>query len=819
MRVGSRIPRLLLPLFLIVLPEQHVEAMQSLAECGNKLEGRLPKECGAAAYSYSPLCSTDGTTSACCSSNATTSNGSNAAPATLNELIERTEAIVSSIVAAAMPEVSNLCEYREGCSCSLKAVSNNLGDMVCVDGLGDADSCARDGRMLNLEESAVRIAPETPTPYSETYNGMICATQGLDTTFKAKFETDGDWLAWQYFGSDQGMFRSYPGGPRAEDDYDPRRRPWYTIAANGPKDVVLVVDTSGSMGENNRLGLTKDALKALIDSLAPTDRLGLVEFDASAQIFTPGTSSGFLEMTSAGKQQASAAIDGLRASGSTNFRAGLQTALEYFKRARDGGTSTYCESVIVFITDGRDTAIEDGQITKREMIEEVRGYYDALGTDYPQPNLFTLSMGDDADNAMPAMFACAFDGVWASVSDGQDPLSQLASFFAFFALSLTNEDRVVWADLYEDASGAGLVTTASQAVFREAGGALMGVVGVDVMLGSLKDVATQEQIESAIQARSQQCMGKLDDVECELQLVRSQSATPSECPAPADSGGGCVNVHDDLVFWAPPLSEKKTRDDADNDCKSKGYYGLAVLANFDELAAVASLASPDGSWVALNDRGVEGSFHSYHIDGCSDPAHNCYCTAEKRAIGWCGVGTIEGSCWTADSEAACTGASDIWIGASSGHRSHSHVEGCDLRHIQNFGADTRCEKLWGFGEPNNYGDGEDCVFVDPRGTYNNLNDQGCEKLHHYVCGGPTCDGGAVGDGGAVNSENIGGAVGGAAALGLLLIVVAVCCCCCCKKKKQAAPPAAAAPPTVAQGSAVEAVPMGQPVAYPDVHAI
>ena len=651
MRVGSRIPRLLLPLFLIVLPEQHVEAMQSLAECGNKLEGRLPKECGAAAYSYSPLCSTDGTTSACCSSNATTSNGSNAAPATLNELIERTEAIVSSIVAAAMPEVSNLCEYREGCSCSLKAVSNNLGDMVCVDGLGDAEGCARDGRMLNLEESAVRIAPETPTPYSENYNGMICATQGLDTTFKAKFETDGDWLAWQYFGSDQGMFRSYPGGPRAEDDYDPRRRPWYTIAANGPKDVVLVVDTSGSMGENNRLGLTKDALKALIDSLAPTDRLGLVEFDASAQIFTPGTTSGFLEMTSAGKQQASAAIDGLRASGSTNFRAGLQTALEYFKRARDGGTSTYCESVIVFITDGRDTAIEDGQITKREMIEEVRGYYDALGTDYPQPNLFTLSMGDDADNAMPAMFACAFDGVWASVSDGQDPLSQLASFFAFFALSLTNEDRVVWADLYEDASGAGLVTTASQAVFREAGGALMGVVGVDVMLGSLKDVATQEQIESAIQARSQQCMGKLDDVECELQLVRSQSATPSECPAPAETGGGCVNVHEGLAFWAPPLSEKKNRDDADNDCKSKGYDGLAVFANLEMLAMVASLASPDGSWVALNDRGAEGDFSP---DG------------------------------------------------------RGEVGECDLGYNQAAGADTRCAKLWGFGEPNDYGDGEDC---------------------------------------------------------------------------------------------------------------
>ena len=191
------------------------------------------------------------------------------------------------------------------------------------------------------------------------------------------------------------------------------------------------------------------------------------------------------------------------------------------------------------------------------MIEEVRGYYSALGTDYPQPNLFTLSMGDDADNSVPAMLACAFHGVWASVSDAQDPLSQLASFFAFFALALTNEDRTVWSDIYEDASGAGLVTTASRAVFRQGGGALVGVVGIDVSLASLLGVSTRAQIESAIALRSQQCMvtltltltpspspnpspnpnpnpnpnpdpnpnqGHIDDVGCELQLVRSQSA-------------------------------------------------------------------------------------------------------------------------------------------------------------------------------------------------------------------------------------------------------------------------------------------------------
>ena len=82
------------------------------------------------------------------------------------------------------------------------------------------------------------------------------------------------------------MFRSYPAGAKA-GDYDPRLRPWYTIAANGPKDVVVVVDVSGSMSSNNRMDLTKNALKAVVGSLAPTDRLGLVEFSSSSEGSSP----------------------------------------------------------------------------------------------------------------------------------------------------------------------------------------------------------------------------------------------------------------------------------------------------------------------------------------------------------------------------------------------------------------------------------------------------------------------------------------------------------------------------------------------------
>lgn len=54
--------------------------------------------------------------------------------------------------------------------------------------------------------------------------------------------------------------------------YDPRRRPWFVAASSGPKDLVLVLDTSGSMNDYGRLDLLKEAaitgeLKNLIQTL------------------------------------------------------------------------------------------------------------------------------------------------------------------------------------------------------------------------------------------------------------------------------------------------------------------------------------------------------------------------------------------------------------------------------------------------------------------------------------------------------------------------------------------------------------------------
>jgi voltage-dependent calcium channel alpha-2/delta-3 len=56
-----------------------------------------------------------------------------------------------------------------------------------------------------------------------------------------------------YWGSVDGVMTTFPAimWTRADgtcgDKYDPRRRPWYLSGSNGPKNVIFILDSSGSM--------------------------------------------------------------------------------------------------------------------------------------------------------------------------------------------------------------------------------------------------------------------------------------------------------------------------------------------------------------------------------------------------------------------------------------------------------------------------------------------------------------------------------------------------------------------------------------------
>jgi hypothetical protein len=128
--------------------------------------------------------------------------------------------------------------------------------------------------------SAVKLAPD-----ANVETRYICVTEALDAVFKAN-DPDRN-LPWQYVGINKGYHRQYPASLRT-GTYDARSRPWYTGASSGPKDVVLVLDISGSMAEFDRISLMKDAAKTVLASLTINDYVNVVVFSSGAQ--TPARS-------------------------------------------------------------------------------------------------------------------------------------------------------------------------------------------------------------------------------------------------------------------------------------------------------------------------------------------------------------------------------------------------------------------------------------------------------------------------------------------------------------------------------------------------
>ena len=149
--------------------------------------------------------------------------------------------------------------------CASSSGGTKFPNPVCQDGSQTPKCGAACGSIRDYSTSAVRIAGVSARDQgnlSPLIKETMCWTQKLDQTFlahKAHFSASGnfasdDELPQMYFGDDAvGLFRMLPavyqdtGGPYGCGAYDPRVRPWYTNAVSPPKDVVILIDASGSM--------------------------------------------------------------------------------------------------------------------------------------------------------------------------------------------------------------------------------------------------------------------------------------------------------------------------------------------------------------------------------------------------------------------------------------------------------------------------------------------------------------------------------------------------------------------------------------------
>ena len=87
---------------------------------------------------------------------------------------------------------------------------------------------------------------------------------------------------------DDGNYVEWPITENCMSDsgFDPRFRPWFANAATGPKDVIILIDVSGSMDTADRITLAKKAAKKVLFTLTEYDYASVVDFSSIASAWS-----------------------------------------------------------------------------------------------------------------------------------------------------------------------------------------------------------------------------------------------------------------------------------------------------------------------------------------------------------------------------------------------------------------------------------------------------------------------------------------------------------------------------------------------------
>jgi len=369
------------------------------------------------------------------------------------------------------------------------------------------------------------------TLYQGDFNGkgkdeaLVCAAKTLQDLFKEGLLNNID-TKWQYF-SDQpyGTHNVYPGADRGcPTSYDPRFRPWFATAASGPKDVILIIDSSGSMSNYDRMELTKKGAKKVLKTLTFSDYIQIVEFDSDTRLATTLDSKKLHRATDDTKKKLIDFIDGMVASGGTNMEKALKTSFSLIDKSREAGATSGCQIAILFLTDGE---LSEGR-PPSEVAEEWNSDLDR------NVRVFTFSFGKSADKEQMRKLSCENKGIWNHVDDGGDLGSAMSKYYTLYSVGLSSDrSEVRWSEPYIDASGLGEIITGASPCFDRTlkPPSFFGVTAIDFstsLIYNQTGVNPQELYDNLLK-RSQLTCATVNIDECTLERLRGEVHKCNSC--------------------------------------------------------------------------------------------------------------------------------------------------------------------------------------------------------------------------------------------------------------------------------------------------
>ncbi|XP_054010963.1 voltage-dependent calcium channel subunit alpha-2/delta-3 isoform X2 [Hylaeus anthracinus] len=287
-------------------------------------------------------------------------------------------------------------------------------------------------------------------------------TEHLDSVFQQNYESDPA-LSWQYFGSITGMLRQYPAmqwrtdpmlNDEEEDDgdegppdiYDCRVRSWFIEAATCSKDMVILMDTSGSMTGMGKT-IARTTVNMILDTLSNNDYVTVLSYTDETYDIIDCFKDMLIQATPENVDTFKKGITSVKTEGLANVTEAFNRAfnlLRNYRESRGCDADNPCNQLIMLVTDG-----VPGNLT------EVFKTWNWQDNDTHIPvRVFTYLLGKEVTKVREIQWmACLNRGYYTHVHTLEEVREQVLKYIPVVARPMVLQDvvhPVVWTHAYAD---------------------------------------------------------------------------------------------------------------------------------------------------------------------------------------------------------------------------------------------------------------------------------------------------------------------------------------------------------------------------------
>ncbi|XP_050520547.1 voltage-dependent calcium channel subunit alpha-2/delta-3 isoform X2 [Daktulosphaira vitifoliae] len=298
---------------------------------------------------------------------------------------------------------------------------------------------------VNLSYSSVHVPTYVYDRASDVLKS-IKWSENLDAIFDFNYRNDPR-MSWQYFGSTTGFMRQYPAMSwtiNPVDLYDCRMRPWYVEAAACPKDILILVDNSGSMMGQSKI-IARHVINTLLDTLSVNDYVNVLVFNNETEEVVPCYKDLLVQATLANIRELKLGVENIAEPNNiSDFRIALTVAFKTLEKYREQKRGTMCNQAIMLVTDG----------VPENFYELFKLFNWREGTQGMPVRVFTYLIGREVPETRDVKWmACANHGFFVHLRTVEEVREQVVHYLPVMARPLVLHQTyhpTIWTPLYAD---------------------------------------------------------------------------------------------------------------------------------------------------------------------------------------------------------------------------------------------------------------------------------------------------------------------------------------------------------------------------------